>query len=190
MKQTTKDERLVILPRPKISCKPRKKFVKCSHLNLPPFFCPQDCSALFVSPASTFIIFRPIKLLLWFAYLRAKIDRKTTTSKSMQIHKRKGHLKLLCSLTRQGKIVNVIQHTRSCLSIYWAAICFCFHQSPSAGPSRCGAQCKTWARGPMQDLGVGPLWAVILWRHRVHSTVLRSWQSQNRHQKVFNRRAL
>jgi len=25
-----------------------------------------------------------------------------------------------------------------------------------AGPSRCGAQCKTWARGPMQDLSVGP----------------------------------
>jgi len=25
-----------------------------------------------------------------------------------------------------------------------------------AGPSRCGAQCKTWARGPMQDLGAGP----------------------------------
>jgi len=44
-----------------------------------------------------------------------------------------------------------------------------------AGPSRCRAQCKTWARGPMQDLGAGPLWAVILWRHRVQSTVLRSW---------------
>jgi len=26
-----------------------------------------------------------------------------------------------------------------------------------AGPSRCGAQCKAWARGPMQDLGAGPL---------------------------------
>jgi len=25
-----------------------------------------------------------------------------------------------------------------------------------AGPSRCGAQCKTWARGPMLDLGAGP----------------------------------
>jgi len=41
-----------------------------------------------------------------------------------------------------------------------------------AGPAL--AQCKTWARGPMQDLGAGPLWAVILWRHRVQSTVLRS----------------
>jgi len=30
-------------------------------------------------------------------------------------------------------------------------------------------------RGPMQDLGAGPLWAEILWRHRVHSTVLWSW---------------
>jgi len=27
--------------------------------------------------------------------------------------------------------------------------------------------------GPMQDLGAGPLWAVILWRHRVQSSVLR-----------------
>jgi len=44
-----------------------------------------------------------------------------------------------------------------------------------AGPGGCGAQCKTWARSPMQDLGAGPLWAVILWRHRVQSTVLRSW---------------
>jgi len=25
-----------------------------------------------------------------------------------------------------------------------------------AGPSKCGAQCKTWAQGPMQDLGAGP----------------------------------
>jgi len=32
-----------------------------------------------------------------------------------------------------------------------------------------------WARSPMQDLGVGPLWAVVLWRHRAQSTVLRSW---------------
>jgi len=30
-------------------------------------------------------------------------------------------------------------------------------------------------RGPTQDLGTGPLWAVILWCHRVHSTMLRSW---------------
>ena len=45
----------------------------------------------------------------------------------------------------------------------------------TAGPSRCGAQCKTWARDPMQDLGAGPLWTVILWRHRIQSTVLRSW---------------
>jgi len=80
-----------------------KNFVKCPHLNLLPFFCPQDCLALFVSPASTFTIFRLIKLLLWFAYLRAKRSRKTTTSKSTKIHKREGHLKLLCSLTRQGK---------------------------------------------------------------------------------------
>ena len=27
---------------------------------------------------------------------------------------------------------------------------------PRTVPSRCGAQCKTWARGPMQDLSAGP----------------------------------
>jgi len=49
----------------------------------------------------------------------------------MQVHKRKGHLTLPCSLTTQGKkIMNVIQHTRFCLSIYWTPIFFCFHQSP------------------------------------------------------------
>jgi len=42
------------------------------------------------------------------------------------------------------------------------------------GSSRCGAQCRAWARGPMQDLVAGPLWAVILWRHCAQSTVLRS----------------
>jgi len=30
-------------------------------------------------------------------------------------------------------------------------------------------------RDPMQDFSAGPLWAVILWRHRAQSTVLRSW---------------
>ena len=44
-----------------------------------------------------------------------------------------------------------------------------------ASPTRRGAQCKIWARGPMQDLGARPLWAGILWRHRVRSFVLRSW---------------
>ena len=29
----------------------------------------------------------------------------------------------------------------------------------------------------MQDLGAGPLLAVVLWRHRVQSTVVRSWES-------------
>jgi len=46
-------------------------FVKCSHLNFPPFLCPHNYSALFVGRTSTFIICRPTKLLLWFAYLRA-----------------------------------------------------------------------------------------------------------------------
>jgi len=33
-------------------------------------------------------------------------------------------------------------------------------------------------RGPMQDLGAGPLWAVILWRDRVQSTVLHRGRAQ------------
>jgi len=45
----------------------RENFLKC----LPPFLCPQNCSALFVGRASAFIICSPIKFLLWFAYLRA-----------------------------------------------------------------------------------------------------------------------
>jgi len=32
---------------------------------------------------------------------------------------------------------------------------------------------RSWqVRSPMQDLGAGPLWAVVLWRHRVQSTLL------------------
>jgi len=38
-KQMTKDERLNPW-KPKISCKPAQSFVRCSHLNLPPFLCP------------------------------------------------------------------------------------------------------------------------------------------------------
>jgi len=54
----------------------------------------------------------------------------------------------------------------------WSRFCFL---TSRASPGRCGAQCKTWARGPMQDLTAGPIWALILWRHRVQSTVLWSW---------------
>jgi len=32
-----------------------------------------------------------------------------------------------------------------------------YSQTARAGPSRCGAQCKTSARDPMQNLGAGPL---------------------------------
>jgi len=47
----------------------------------------------------------------------------------MQVHKRKGHLKMFCSWTRQGKNSECHPASRSSLSIYWAAICFCFYQS-------------------------------------------------------------
>jgi len=55
----------------------------------------------------------------------------------VQVHERKGHLKLPCSLTRQGKNCECIQHTRECiqhtrssLSLYWAATGFCFINQP------------------------------------------------------------
>jgi len=69
LKQMTKDEKLNPW-RPKISCKPVQNFVKCLHLNLPPFFV-QNGSTLFVGCASTFIICRPSKPPLCFVYLRA-----------------------------------------------------------------------------------------------------------------------
>jgi len=46
----------------------------------------------------------------------SKSVEKTPIQSSMQVGKHKGHLKLLCRLTiGMAKIVNVIQHTRSCL---------------------------------------------------------------------------
>jgi len=76
----------------------------------------------------------------------------------VQVHERKGHLKLPCSLTRQGKNCECIQHTRECiqhtreciqhtreciqhtreciqhtrssLSLYWAATGFYFINQP------------------------------------------------------------
>jgi len=73
MKQMTKDERLNPW-KPKLSCKPAQNFLKCSHLNLPPFPCPQNCSSLFVGQASAFIICRPAKLPWCFA-LYAALNR-------------------------------------------------------------------------------------------------------------------
>ena len=69
-KQMAKDESLNPC-KPKISSKPVQNFVKCSHLNLPPFLCPRNYPALFVGCARTFIICRPTKRSLCFAYLRA-----------------------------------------------------------------------------------------------------------------------
>jgi len=66
---TTMDERLNPW-KPKISCKPVQNFVRCSHLNLPPFLCPHNCCALFDVRASSFIVCRPTKLSLCFASLR------------------------------------------------------------------------------------------------------------------------
>jgi len=70
LKQTTKEERLVLW-KPKISFKPGKNYVKCSHVDVPPLLCPQKFSALFVGHASTFIFATQKKRLLWFPYLQA-----------------------------------------------------------------------------------------------------------------------
>jgi len=56
------------------------------------------------------------------------VGRKTTTSKSTQVY----NLKLLWSLKGKAKIANVIRHTRSCLSINLAAICFYLINQPCA----------------------------------------------------------
>ena len=89
---------------------------------------------------------------------------------SNNVHTLLAGLILRCTFVRLTKYVKMV-------SVILGAIKLVKGYSPTnrAGPSRCGAQCKTWARGPMQDLGVGPLWAAFLWRHRVRSTVLRSW---------------
>jgi len=61
----------------KITCKPSQNFVKCSHLKLLSFLCPQNCSALFVGRASSFIICRFLLFCLF-----ASVSRyKTNTSK-------------------------------------------------------------------------------------------------------------
>ena len=139
----------------------REKFVKCSHLNLPPFLCPQNCSALFVGRAISLSFSAPPNFYCGLPICELKSVEKTQIQSPMQVHTRKGHLKLHCSLTiGKAKFANVIQHTRSCLSIYWAAICFHFINQPCAvhiafdkcfynscdvrtGPSRCGVRCKT-----------------------------------------------
>jgi len=51
LKQTTKDEMLLVLWRLKVLYKPGKNFVQCSHLTLPLFLSPRNCWALFVDSA-------------------------------------------------------------------------------------------------------------------------------------------
>jgi len=103
-----------------------KNFVKYSHLNLPPFLCPQNCSALFVGRAIGLSFAAPPTFYCGLPICERKSVEKTPLPRPMQIHK-----KLLCSLTiDKAKIANVIQHTRSCLSIYWAAICFYYINQP------------------------------------------------------------
>ena len=59
--------------------------------------------------------------------LSASVSRWKRHNSKCQVHERKGHLKLPCSLKPgKPKIVNVSQHTRSSLSLYWAVIGFYF----------------------------------------------------------------
>ena len=64
------------------------------------FRCPQTCSALFVGRASTFIIFRHNN---FFVCIFASESRQKNHDFKLQVHERKGHSKLHCSLTRYGK---------------------------------------------------------------------------------------
>jgi len=68
-----------------------QNFVKCSHLKFISFLCPQNWSGLFVGRTSSFIICHPTSFSLFCLFA------------SVQVHERKGQLKLPCSLTRQGK---------------------------------------------------------------------------------------
>ena len=112
-------------------CKPGKVFVKCSHLNFPSFLWPQNCLSLFAGGAIQFAL--PPNFYCHLPICERKSEEKPPIQSSMQVHKRKGHLKLLYSLTTgKAKVTNVIQHTRSCLSIYWTAICFHFISQPCA----------------------------------------------------------
>jgi len=71
----------------------------------------QTCSALFVDRASTFIIFRPTNFYL-FAYLRAKVGRKNTTSVSRFVSV-KGTQSFPAVQLSRANTVNVIEHARS-----------------------------------------------------------------------------
>jgi len=66
MKQMTKDERLNQW-KPNISYKSAQNFVKCSHFKIPSILFPQNCSAVFVGRASTFIICHQFSLSFVFA---------------------------------------------------------------------------------------------------------------------------
>jgi len=55
----------------------------------------------------------------------AEIGRKSTTSKFELVHKRTAYF-------GKVKTVNVIQHTRSCSQLHWAAIYFYFINQPCA----------------------------------------------------------
>jgi len=98
--------------KPKTLCRPAQNFVKCSHLNVPPLICPQNCFAVFVGSASTFIICRPPNLGVLPICELIQVENHYF---KIMVHKREGHfnLTLPCTLIKQGKS---IKHTRSCLS--------------------------------------------------------------------------
>jgi len=74
--------------------------VNCLRLNFPPFFCPQNRSVLFVGRASTFYHLPPRQIFIAFCLLvdgKSGVNSEKIHSFKVQVHKRKGHLKLLCS---------------------------------------------------------------------------------------------
>jgi len=73
-------------------------------------------------PHRTFIVF----------CLFVSVNRKKNHYFEVQVHKCKGHKAVLAFTLGKAKIVNVIQHTHSDLSIYRTAICFYFISQPCA----------------------------------------------------------
>jgi len=100
--------------KPKISWKPTKNLGSvCTKI----FFIPlstklfrvicRSCNYFYHLPSHQYLLF----------CLFASVSRWKNHCFKVQVHERKGHLKLPCSLTRQGKNCECIQHTRSSLVV-------------------------------------------------------------------------
>jgi len=95
-----------------------------------------------------------VSLLLLFIgnrKIRCK-DNKSLCSTVVKLWKRHRHFSQLTVGFHQGEW----RLEQESSKIHWMRV-IGWRSDNRTGPSRCGAQCKTWARGTMQDLGAGPL---------------------------------